>query len=155
MNTIDERMIEFIKEHHVLTIASVSENKPWCSNMFYSFRVVKDSESGLKLVFTSEDQTLHAQQFAKNIHVAGSIVLETTMVGKIQGIQFTGTIRKLEGEESKNARIQYIKRFPVALLHQLDLWELDVAHLKMTDNRLGFGKKLIWNKSNEFLKNED
>ena len=155
MNKIDERMLAFFKEHHVLSIASVSDGKPWCSNMFYTFRNVETPQSEMKFIFTSEDNTLHVEHFNKNNSVAGSIVLETQMVGKIQGIQFSGQVRKLEGEEYKVARIQYLKRFPVALLHKLALWEVDVVHLKMTDNRLGFGTKLIWNKTNILSKNED
>jgi len=33
---------------------------------------------------------------------------------------------------------------------ELNLWQLDVTYFKFTDNRLGFGKKLIW-KRNEDL----
>lgn len=148
MNKIDERILAFIKEHHVLTLATTIDNRPWCSNLFYAYHVLND-QNKLTLIFTSEDHTLHAQQFIQNKIVAGTIVLETTMVGKIQGVQFAGEVKKLEGDDFKHAKSIYIKAFPVALLHKLDLWEIDVNYLKFTDNRLGFGKKLIWNKSNE------
>ena len=35
-------------------------------------------------------------------------------------------------------------RFPVAALMDTRLWILKLTHIKMTDNRLGFGKKIIW-----------
>jgi len=43
----------------------------------------------------------------------------------------------------KEAQRAYCKRFPVANLMELNLWQLDVTYFKFTDNRLGFGKKLI------------
>jgi hypothetical protein len=41
-------------------------------------------------------------------------------------------------------RNTYLKRFPFALAAKLDLWILYIDYIKMTDNLLGFGKKLIW-----------
>jgi len=41
-------------------------------------------------------------------------------------------------------RKAYLKRFPFALALKLDLWILHIDYIKMTDNRLGFGKKLEW-----------
>jgi len=40
----------------------------------------------------------------------------------------------------------YIKKFPIAMLMDTHLWVVDLTYIKMTDNRLGFGKKLIWKK---------
>jgi len=34
----------------------------------------------------------------------------------------------------------------VAMLMDTTLWAVDLTHIKMTDNRLGFGKKIIWEK---------
>lgn len=41
-------------------------------------------------VFTSDGTTKHVQDVLINSNVAGSVVLETSIVGKIQGIQFRG-----------------------------------------------------------------
>jgi uncharacterized protein YhbP (UPF0306 family) len=40
----------------------------------------------------------------------------------------------------------YLRRFPVAALMETRLWMVELTHIKMTDNRLGFGKKLVWEK---------
>jgi uncharacterized protein YhbP (UPF0306 family) len=73
-------------------------------------------------------------------HVALSIVRETRIVGCVEGIQIEG--RATRGtEEAKSA---YIKRFPYAAVAPLTLWEVEPTMLKLTDNKLGFGKKLIW-----------
>ena len=144
---IDQKIVEFIKDHHVLTLATCNNNKPYCATMFYIADFKGENEpKSVCLVFTSDDETRHVKDIHENKHIAGAIALETSIVGKIQGIQFTGIIKKLDGAELKNAKMSYIKRFPVAALATLHLWEVEVDYIKLTDNRLGFGKKLTWTK---------
>ena len=136
---IDSRIIRFFRKHHVLTIATAVENEPWCANCFY---VCLEKENAL--VFTSALDTRHGQEFLKNPLVAGSVVLETMIIGKIRGIQFQGIISEPEGDLLSKAKTAYLKRFPVAALMDTRLWIVRLTYIKMTDNRLGFGKKLIW-----------
>ncbi|HOK60220.1 MAG: pyridoxamine 5'-phosphate oxidase family protein [Tenuifilum sp.] len=143
----DSRIVEFINEHHVLTLATSFNEEPWCANCFY---VYMDDENSL--VFTSDFDTKHIQQASHNIYVAGTIVLETSIIGKIQGVQFQGIISQPQGELHERAKKAYLKRFPIAMLMETHLWVVDLTYLKMTDNRLGFGKKLIWSKDLSFQK---
>jgi len=136
---IDKRIINFFRKHHVLTIATCAENEPWCASCFY---VYLEEENAL--VFTSDLKTRHGQEFLKNREVAGNILLETAVIGKIRGIQFRGRISELEGEIASRAESAYLKRFPVAMLMDTHLWVVSLTQIKMTDNRLGFGKKLLW-----------
>ena len=141
MDSIPERIVEFISEHHILTLAVSTENSSWCSTCFFVF--LHDQN---RFIITSDPRTRHIREVIKNNNylVSGAIALETKMVGKIRGIQFSGKMNKLEGEELKSARQAYLKTFPVARLSKLHLWGLTPDFIKMTDNRLGFGKKLIW-----------
>lgn len=139
MNRPDSRIIKFIHKHHVLTLATSNNNMPYCANCFYAFI---DSENAF--VFTSDIKTRHIQDAVIQPVVAGSIVLETSIVGKIQGIQFTGILKKESESINSIAKTAYMKRFPFALLMDTTLWVLKVDFFKLTDNRLGFGKKLIW-----------
>jgi uncharacterized protein YhbP (UPF0306 family) len=136
---IDSRVIRFFKKHHVLTIATSAGNEPWCANCFYVYL----EEENL-LVFTTGDETRHGKEFVKNPLVAGSVVLETILIGKIRGIQFQGIVSEPEGDMLTKARWAYLKRFPPAALMDTHLWVVKLTHIKMTDNRLGFGKKIIW-----------
>ncbi len=138
---IDSRVIRFFRKHHVLTIATSVENEPWCANCFY---VYLEEENAL--VFTTDDVTRHGNEFIKNPKVAGSVVLETMVTGKIRGIQFQGIVSEPEGEMLSKARWAYLKRFPPAILMDTHLWIVNLSYIKMTDNRMGFGKKLIWTK---------
>jgi uncharacterized protein YhbP (UPF0306 family) len=138
---INDRIIRFFRKHHVLTVATSVDNEPWCANCFYVY--LKNENS---LVFTTDHGTRHGKEFLTNKLVAGSVVLETPVIGKIRGIQFQGIVSEPEGELSETARKAYLKRFPVAMLMETHLWIVELTNIKMTDNRLGFGKKLVWEK---------
>jgi uncharacterized protein len=136
---IDSRFIRFFRKHHVLTIATSVGDQPWCANCFYVYLEQENS-----LIFTTDPDTRHGKEFVKNSSVAGAVVLETMVIGKIRGIQFQGIISEPEGELLTKARWAYLKKFPPAVLMDTHLWIVKLTLIKMTDNRLGFGKKLIW-----------
>jgi uncharacterized protein len=138
---VDRRIIRFFKKHHVLTVATAVNNEPWCANCFYVY--LEDINA---LVFTTDTETRHGKEFLINPEVAGSIVLETFVIGKIRGIQFRGTVSEPQDDVLEKAKSAYLKRFPVAMLMETRLWIVELSYIKMTDNRLGFGKKLIWSK---------
>jgi uncharacterized protein len=136
---IDARIIKFFRKHHVLTVATTVDKEPWCANCFY---VYLEEENAL--VFTTDTDTRHGKEFIINPLVAGSVVLETMRLGKIQGIQFQGIVSEPAGEMLSKAKWAYLKKFPPAVLMDTHLWIVKLTLIKMTDNRLGFGKKLLW-----------
>ena len=139
MEQPDQKIITFLKKHHVMTLSTYVDQQPWCANCFYAF-----NEKMMSLIFTSGFETRHIKEAMQNSSVAGNVVLETSVVGKIQGIQFSGELLLPEGELAEQVNRIYLKRFPFAVLMNTSLWELRIDYAKMTDNRLGFGKKLIW-----------
>lgn len=139
MNSIDKKIVEFINKHHVLILATSNNNQPYCCNCFYTYL-----EDENVLIFTSDNETKHIQDVKEQNYVGGSIVLETNIIGKIQGIQFNGTISEPKNDLLKKAKKKFLKRFPYAALMDTTLWVVKLNFIKMTDNRLGFGKKLIW-----------
>lgn len=133
---LDERIIKFIKRHHVLTLATVnSEGMPYVANCFYAY----DKRRNL-LIFTSDETTRHGGEMSANGNVAVSIVLETRVVGRVEGVQITGIAERGDNE----AKLCYIKHFPYAAVAPLTLWMVRPTMMKLTDNTLGFGTKLIW-----------
>ena len=136
----EKRMVKFINSHHVLTLATSQNNQPWCANCFYVYLEEENC-----FVFTSDYETKHIRDIQEQDLVAGSVVLETHIVGKIQGIQFRGKIYKPENEMLKKSKKAYLKKFPITMLMETTLWVVKLTYFKMTDNRLGFGKKIVWN----------
>ena len=142
---IDQRILDFIAEHHVLTVACASkEGALWCANAFYVF---DEQEEGF--IITSEEKTRHAQLFLENPKVTGSVVLETEEIGKIRGLQFSGTVRRCDGGLFDHCRLKYLKRFPYAVFKGGEVWLITLDRAKYTDNRLGFGKKLFYERATE------
>ncbi len=138
---IPQRIIDFINEHHVLTICTANQSIPWCANCFYVWL-----DTIQAFVFTGDETTRHIIDSTAHSFIAGSIVLETRTVGKIRGLQFQAEITKAENELYKTCKKAYIAKYPYAVLSKTSLWIVKPKFLKMTDNRLGFGKKLYWGK---------
>ena len=137
---VDEPIVRFIAKHHVLTLATVcDEHRPWVANCFYAYDKRRNC-----FVFTSDTTTRHGVEMVANQHVALSIVLETRIVGRVQGLQVEGVAER--GDD--HAHKCYIKRFPYAAVAPLELWMVRPTRMKLTDNTLGFGKKLIWEANN-------
>jgi uncharacterized protein YhbP (UPF0306 family) len=135
----ETRITDFIHKHHIFTLATSANNIPYTCTCFY----VYIDELNL-FIFTSDHGTRHSNEMLAQPQVAGAIALETTMVGKIQGIQFTGVATELTEKLYDIAYKAYLKKFPVAGFKKLTLWGIAPGFIKMTHNRLGFGTKLIW-----------
>ncbi|WP_345829116.1 YhbP family protein [Erwinia sp. HDF1-3R] len=127
----------FLKKQHVLSLCS---GPPvWCANCFYVF----DPDSCVFWLMT-EKHTRHGAQMLSDSQVAGTINGQPKSVLLIKGVQYAGRITLLEGDKAKAAHSAYVKRFPVAIKASAPLWEIRLDEVKMTDNALGFGKKLSW-----------
>ncbi len=136
MDTTLEKINTFLQKHHILSLASSGGDGLSACTLFYTY-----IPSHNVFVFASDTKTQHAQNILENPKVAGTIALETKIVGKIQGVQFRGECRLLEEKELAK---YYYKAFPYALAMNPTLWTIEVEYFKFTDNTLGFGKKLIW-----------
>ena len=134
-----KRIKSLLRRHHLLSIATVSERGLWCASCFFAW-----DEENNTLVITTDPATRHGAEFLINPSVAGTIALETRRIGRIRGAQFTGTISEPQGDDLKRARRIYLKRFPYAALADLHLWTITLNYIKLTDNRMGFGKKIVW-----------
>ncbi len=139
MNKDLGRINSFLGKHHVLSLATSAFGELSVCSLFYAY-----DEKKLSFIVASSEDTIHIKHILSNQNIAGNIVLETKTVGKIQGVQFKGKFFKLEDDGLKKL---YFKTFPHAKLMRPKLWQIKVNYFKMTDNRLGFGKKVIWQKS--------
>ena len=128
----------FIRAHHVMSLATSNEEELSVCSLFYVY-----SQESNSFVVASSKETTHIQHIQKNSGVAGNILLETHTVGKIQGLQFRGEFVALE---DKSLQKEYFKAFPYALALSPKLWQIKVSYFKLTNNRLGFGNKIIWHR---------
>lgn len=135
LNTIGK----WLKKQHVLTYCVGTDESLWCANAFYIF-----DEDEIAFYFLSETTTRHGQVAGQRALTAGTINGQPKTVALIRGIQFRGELRLLNEEEAARYRTRYNKRFPVARAMPAPIWVIRLDELKMTDNTLGFGKKLHW-----------
>jgi uncharacterized protein YhbP (UPF0306 family) len=134
-----EKITNFINQHHVLSLATTDLTTISVCSLFYVY-----SPQDITFVVASDDDTTHIRHIKNKNNIAGNILLETKTIGKIQGLQFYGEFFLLEDDELSKL---YFKKFPYALAMQPKLWQIKVSYFKLTDNRLGFGKKIIWQDS--------
>ncbi len=137
MNKPSSKIIDFINEHHVLSLATVNEKRESTScSVFYVL-----NEKELSFIFASDEKTEHMQNISKINRVSASIHFETKEVGTIRGLQIKAEVLQADKEDKK----AYLKAFPYArVIPKLQVWKMQVLSLKYTDNRLGFGKKETW-----------
>ncbi|MCB9359994.1 MAG: hypothetical protein H6587_02635 [Flavobacteriales bacterium] len=138
---MDKKISNYIAENKVLTMATAVNNVPYCANCFYVF----DDEKKL-LIFLSDESTRHITEAIENKNIAGTINTEVTTVAKIKGLQFTGEFIQPNEAAQKLFYDAYYGKFPFAKAKPSPIWGIALHTIKMTDNTLGFGKKLKWEK---------
>jgi len=136
---MDKRMTSFIKDQKSLCLCTAVNDEPYCANCFYAFL-----EEDNILVFKSSEKTRHILNALVNNRIAGTIVQDLNKIGEITGIQFTGQFAPAVGDILSKAKMAYYTKNPMALVMKGELWIISLKYVKLTDNKLGFGNKLVW-----------
>jgi hypothetical protein len=141
MLSIDKRLTSFILNNHLLSLSTSKDNLPYSASCYYVYNKDKNC-----LIFASDPKTNHAKQFIKNNNVSATIAIDNNDYMQIQGVQLLGKAKLIELDDLKLATQIYLARFPYAQNLTLHLWFFEIDFIKMTDNNLGFGNKIIWKK---------
>lgn len=140
---MDKHIIDFIEKQKTATVCCLDdENNPYCFSVFYVFDKVERC-----LYFKSSASSNHANYLLKNKKVAGSILPDKLNMLVIRGIQFTGFVRN-ERAIQHHATVEYYKKIPFALAMPGEVCALQLETIKMTDNTIGLGKKISWQREN-------
>lgn len=140
MKSLPEPIGDFLHEHHVVSLAACRDDVPWAASVFYAFDAV-----AVRLLFLSELHTRHGALLRANGRVAGTVAGQPMAIAEIRGVQFEGTAQVLDDETQRLPALDlYHARFPHARGIAAPLWAVRLRQLKLTDNRLGFGSKLQW-----------
>ena len=137
---MEKRISRFIKSQKVATICCVdADNKPYCFSCFYAF-----DENKMQLYFKSSVGTHHMQLLKEKPFISGTILPDKLNPAALQGIQFSGSL--IDRIECASAKSAYHLRYPFALAMSGTVYTIELQWIKMTDNTLSFGTKLIWEK---------
>ena len=129
-------MVEFIQDHHVLSMATVKNDIPVSCSLFYLF--IPQEEC---LIFASDDKTEHMRNILQNPNVSANIHNETKEVEHIRGIQIKGMVTNTQERHEH----LYLTEYPYAKdVGEKAFWKLKITELKYTDNNFGFGQKETW-----------
>lgn len=135
---MNERIVKFLKKMHLASVCAIDDDgQPYAFSAFYAF-----DELNFTLLLASCDESSHVKFLKNSKLVAGTVALDTKIVGKIEGVQFQGVMR----EASESGREIYFKRFFYAKAMDPKIWSISLEKVKFTSNTLGFGKKIFWQK---------
>ncbi len=138
---MDGNISAYLKRNRVFTLATSVDGQPYCAHCFYVY-----DTKGQQLIFLSDSATRHIREVKENSLVAGTVSTNVKMVARLKGVQFTGTFVIPDKAQEVEFYKLYYARFPFARVHSSEIWSVRLDHIKMTDNTLGFGTKLIWNR---------
>ncbi len=135
-----DKIDAFIAKQHCANICSVDEaGHPYCFSCFYTY-----NKENTLLYFKTSDSTRHAAMMLKQALVAGTILPDKLNFLQIKGIQLEGRVIENHHPLAAHASSQYYKQHPTALAMPGDIWIIQIDSIKFTDNTLGFGTKLHW-----------
>lgn len=152
-----ERVLSFLAEHHVVSLATAAGGEVWAASVFYA-------SDDLDLVFVSSPQSRHGQHIAASDRVAGTIDTQQVDWREIRGVQLEGEVAPARGADLDRALEVYLRRFPwvadflapgdddpaaagavpMAVDGRevaVDLYRLRPSRVLLIDNRLGFGHR--------------
>ena len=138
---MDDRIVDFLSNNHLLSLATSKENIPHACNCYYVYDRTQHF-----LIFSSDPKTNHANHFLYNPHVSVTISKDNIDYKKIQGVQLSAVVHLIQKDLERYTEM-YLNKFPFAKNMPLYLWFLEIISVKMTDNNLGLGNKINWQKT--------
>lgn len=140
------RVINYLREHHVMTLASHGDDGVWAAAVFYA-------NDGFEIYFLSSPGSRHCQNLARNPRASAAVHEDYADWKEIKGIQMEGIASVLAGKEAEHARRLYGAKFPVVgnpeqapaliveALAKVRWYKLIPERLYFIDNSAGFGHR--------------
>ncbi len=132
--------------HHFIsnqTVASIcctnNVGELHCFCCYYAF----DANTGM-LYFKTGEQNQHMLWMQQYPQIAGTILPDKLNKLQVKGIQLNGVLLPVGDEAAKNASKRYHLKYPFSLALPGTVQTIRIDQLKMTDNSLGFGGRLVW-----------
>jgi uncharacterized protein len=143
MSTINDSIIRFLQQQTCATICCTDENgSPYCFSCYYVFSKENDV-----LYFKSSAEAHHSALLVNNLVVSGTVLPDKLNKLITRGIQLQGEVLDQFHLLAKEASAIYHKKNPLALAIKGKVFTIRLNAIKMTDSRLGFGKKIIWKRN--------
>ena len=141
-----QRALEFLGEHHVMTLATLGADGLWAAAVFFA-------HDGFDFYFLSSPKSRHGVSIGEGADIAVSIQRDYDDWPGIRGMQMSGRAQPIVGAELDHAKALYGERFPVigkaaaaprAIMEALGKarwYRFRPTTAFLTDNRLGFAHR--------------
>lgn len=139
MKPVPSVLTEYLKEQHVMSVAGHDEEGGWAANCYYVWQ-----EKTASFIILTALKTRHGMIMQHVPQVYGTVADNEASVASLRGIQYTAEPILLSGNMEKQARSLFYHKFPIARVKPSPIWQLKASFIKMTNNRLGFGHKTLW-----------
>ncbi len=141
--------LSIIKANHLLSLGTFDQKgkQPCISSAYYAF------DKNFCLYIWTDPNARHSLNIGKNLRVAVNIANTTQPWGSLlQGVQITGTAKKLSGMDALFAGALYLKRYARASKYikqlsdfsskkyQSRLYRIEIKTIKILDEK-SFGKE--------------
>lgn len=143
--------MEVLRERWVLSLATTTpDGLPYATPLFCALAALPDVVAPL-LVFASRPDSCHGRAIGEGpVTVAAATYLETEDLALLRGVQLRGDVQactRLRARDDLAVRTAYLERHPVAARRVSphdQLYVLAITWAKLTDNRRGYGTRLVW-----------
>lgn len=144
--TLKERVLAFLGEHHVMTLATAGADGPWAAAVFYA-------HEDLRLYFLSSPTSRHAENLARDPRAAATIQRDYDDWPGIRGLQLADTVREVARADEARVHALYQQRYPLIgggagvprkimeALDRIRWYEFAPAEIYLIDNTLGFAHR--------------
>ncbi len=132
---MNEKIANYLRANDLLHLSVIHRGRPYGASCFYIF-----DEKRWALLFASSPDSVHMRALVEDWNVAGTIACCDQSIARLRGVQFQGVAR-VASEEQKRL---YTRKYPQILAIREPVWAIELHWIKMTDNSLGFGKKIEW-----------
>lgn len=92
---IEQIIREYLPQIIHMSLATVSDNKPWVCEVHFSY------DDDLNIYFGSSSKTRHAQEILANPYVSGNIVTQHHKNQAVRCVDFEGQAEMLDAKEAE------------------------------------------------------
>ncbi len=146
MNARNTDVLDWLRAHHTMTLATQGEQGVWAAAVFYA-------SDGFDLYFLSKPGARHSGNIARDGRAAVTIQEDCSDWREVKGIQAEGHVVELSGEAAGQARALYGAKYPVVgtlagapaailqALAKVHWYRFVPERLYFIDNSRGFGHR--------------
>jgi hypothetical protein len=140
------RVLEYLRAHHVMTLATHGVEGPWAAAVFYA-------NDGFTLYWLSAPASRHSVNLVRSPRVAATIQEDYADWPEIKGLQLEGIACEISGDEERKARKLYGDKYPVvgmlgkapapivAAMAKVRWYRIVPERLYFIDNSVAFGHR--------------